>query len=249
MYLSPGRDHKRITGWVGTVGVHLLLLWLVIGQHPAAKRPEPRQSTLVLFDVKTPKPPPPPVLEPEPPSKPKPSLLPTSTGGARQKPAPVAPVILIAAPARPTTTLAIATPPPLPASMIDDSGIANVVLGSAGEGSGKGVGDGNGEGNGHAPRYRNAEWIQKPTVADFRRVFPSKARQERIGGNVALSCKVDRRGRARRCKTLYEAPAGYGFGGAAIKLSPTFVIRPVTKDDIATDLPVVIRIAFDFAVR
>jgi protein TonB len=249
MYLPSEKSRKRTTGWIGTAAVHLILLWLFIAHHPATNAPQPRQSSLALFDVKPPKPPPPMRPEPKPSPKPKPSLFPVTSGGMRQKPAPATPVARIAAPIRPTTTQLIAAPAALPTSIIDDSGMATATIGGSGKGNGTGTGNGNGNGSrdGHTVQYRRADWIKKPSHADFDRVFPVKAIREKIGGDVVLACDVDERGRAHDCTTLYEAPAGYGFGTAGIKLSPTFVIRPVTKDDAAMDVPVIVRIAFNYA--
>jgi len=75
-------------------------------------------------------------------------------------------------------------------------------------------------------------------------VWPVDAYREHIGGHVVLSCEIDRYGIAERCSVLSEAPAGKGFGAAALQMRPTLKLTPPTGPDGPTDA--VEAIAIDF---
>lgn len=74
------------------------------------------------------------------------------------------------------------------------------------------------------------DWIRKPTVADLVRVYPAGAVQREIDGMAVTSCKVAVGGALTDCQVLEEAPAGVGFGKAALDLMPKFLMRPMTRD-------------------
>ena len=74
------------------------------------------------------------------------------------------------------------------------------------------------------------DWIRKPTFADLVRVYPAGAVRREIDGIAVTSCKVAVDGTLTDCQVLEEAPAGVGFGKAALDLMPKFLMRPMTKD-------------------
>jgi TonB family protein len=74
------------------------------------------------------------------------------------------------------------------------------------------------------------DWIRTPTGADIVRVFPAQALRRGIDGMAVTSCKVAVNGTLTDCETLEEAPAGVGFGKAALALMPRFLMRPMTRD-------------------
>ena len=62
-------------------------------------------------------------------------------------------------------------------------------------------------------------WAEAPSVAEVAAAYPAKARTAGVGGQVNLSCQINREGRPRDCAALGEQPSGYGFGFAARKLA------------------------------
>ena len=57
-------------------------------------------------------------------------------------------------------------------------------------------------------------------------IWPAAALARRASGKVTLRCWVDIHGIAERCKVAAEAPAGLGFGAAALALRPNLKLTP-----------------------
>ncbi len=69
------------------------------------------------------------------------------------------------------------------------------------------------------------DWAERmPTQADFRNVYPVRALEADIEGVVRLSCTV-LEDRHVECSVASEPSPGVGFGPAAMRLAPLFVIR------------------------
>jgi hypothetical protein len=62
-------------------------------------------------------------------------------------------------------------------------------------------------------------------------IWPGTAYQAGLGGHVTLRCLVDIHGLAERCDVAYEAPAGKGFGKAALEMRPTIKLAPTLGAD------------------
>ena len=62
-------------------------------------------------------------------------------------------------------------------------------------------------------------------------IWPGTAYQAGLGGRVTLRCLVDVHGLAERCDVAYEAPAGKGFGKAALEMRPTIKLAPTVGPD------------------
>lgn len=69
-------------------------------------------------------------------------------------------------------------------------------------------------------------WIHKPDNATILSVWPTAAYEARVSGRAMLTCKVDRHGLAEECEVVSEYPKGLGFGAAALRLRPTFKLKP-----------------------
>ena len=74
------------------------------------------------------------------------------------------------------------------------------------------------------------DWARKPTGQDIARFYPSEAARKLISGGAVIECAVTSEGLLADCHVVEEAPAGLGFGEAALKLSRIFKMRPVSKD-------------------
>lgn len=82
---------------------------------------------------------------------------------------------------------------------------------------------------------RNPQWIQRPTVAQLERAYPSRAAEAGIGGRAVLSCSVQASGEVTACDVVSETPQGQGFGRAAVSLSRYFRLSPRTVDGRAIE--------------
>jgi hypothetical protein len=72
----------------------------------------------------------------------------------------------------------------------------------------------------------NDDEVAQPVV-----IWPAGAYQTRKDGRVVLSCDIDVHGLAQRCSVIFEAPAGHGFGHAALEMRPTFKLPPTLGAD------------------
>ncbi len=64
------------------------------------------------------------------------------------------------------------------------------------------------------PLIENLEWRSRPSGADLARLYPDRARQGGVSGQANVLCIVRANGSLDECRSLYESPAGYGFGEA-----------------------------------
>jgi len=247
---------SRWLGFVGTLVFHLAVLMLFLLWQSPRSIPAIERS-LAVFDIALPQPePPPPPVAPRPApdegrvkgaakggNAPRPALAPVARESLnRDRPVPDVTIDAVAPPiALPNTQeAAVGLGALIPASGAGSGGV--------GAGSGTGAGDGQGRGTGwgggvSAPQ--RTTWIHYPTPAETRRYWPIRALRARITGRVFLSCQVPRPGPPKRCTIASETPTGEGFGRAALSMSRTFLIRPVTRDAVTMDLPIIVPVLFD----
>lgn len=83
-----------------------------------------------------------------------------------------------------------------------------------------------------APPYAvtNPDWLRKPQGRDLARFYPDRAQREEVGGAATILCSVTVKGGLEACRVVSEAPVGYGFGQAALRLSQTFQMKPKMDD-------------------
>jgi TonB family protein len=72
------------------------------------------------------------------------------------------------------------------------------------------------------------DWIRKPSASSF--VWPRAALTKGLDGEATVGCKVSPQGVLFECRVLSEAPAGLGFGAAALAMTPQFLMRPLIKN-------------------
>ena len=73
-------------------------------------------------------------------------------------------------------------------------------------------------------------WLAKPSGQDFLKVYPRKAMARRLAGRAVISCSLLATGRLAGCVIAEETPAEGGFGAAALRLAPKFLLSPVDQD-------------------
>jgi len=96
-----------------------------------------------------------------------------------------------------------------------------------------------------AEQVRNPDWLRRPSSEDLLVVWPREAWRKGQGGKATISCTTTVQGLLRACQVIEEAPAGAGFGAAAITLSRQFVMKPAMKDGVPMEATV--RIPINFA--
>ena len=80
-----------------------------------------------------------------------------------------------------------------------------------------------------APVIINPQWLARPGAREFARFYPARARDREKEGRVTLDCIVAANG-AIGCRVAREAPEGWGFGDAALKIAPSFRLAPRLED-------------------
>ncbi|MDB5438530.1 MAG: TonB protein, partial [Caulobacteraceae bacterium] len=93
--------------------------------------------------------------------------------------------------------------------------------------------------------YTNADWLGKPTNAQMVSVYPPRAAEAGIGGNVTMACQVTVTGQVTGCRVTVESPNGEGFGAAALKLQSLFKMRPRLQDGQPVGGTATIPVRFD----
>ena len=126
--------------------------------------------------------------------------------------------------------------PSLPTRIVGDGilpspgngdGVADTSGAGTGRGTGTGAGEGDGEGAATPQRRLQTRWAPSMRMRDLRRYFPRAALRQRIAGAAALDCLVVENDRVRDCRLLAEAPAGYGFGEAALRAEDRYRVEVV----------------------
>lgn len=78
-------------------------------------------------------------------------------------------------------------------------------------------------------------WTALPSGDSMAGAFPAAARTAGIAGaRVTMDCLVVEDGRVEDCRVVSEAPAGYGFGAAALSLTPGFGMSVWTMEGLPT---------------
>ncbi|MBW3558189.1 MAG: energy transducer TonB [Proteobacteria bacterium] len=82
------------------------------------------------------------------------------------------------------------------------------------------------------PLVEGLEWASRPSGADLARLYPDRAREGGVSGQANVLCTVRANGSLDGCRSLFEAPAGYGFGEATRLLAQRrFRLHPVGETE------------------
>jgi protein TonB len=96
----------------------------------------------------------------------------------------------------------------------------------------------------------NPHWTQLPDADTLSNNYPPLAQLLGLSGSARISCTVTQSGTLVDCSTLWESPAGFGFGLAAVQMSSAFKMAPRTVDGGAVSgAKVLIPIRFKYPGR
>jgi protein TonB len=80
--------------------------------------------------------------------------------------------------------------------------------------------------------------VRIPSIYERSMVYPSLAFEQQLDGTAVLRCRVTSIGTAADCRVKLEAPAGYGFGKAAMSLRSRLRFTPLkTGQDPWVEIP------------
>jgi TonB family protein len=81
----------------------------------------------------------------------------------------------------------------------------------------------------------NPDWLSRPSGEDVAENYPALAQRLEIEGRATLSCTVNAAGGLVGCQAESEEPADFGFGAAALKIAPSFKMKPQTLNGKPVD--------------
>lgn len=84
------------------------------------------------------------------------------------------------------------------------------------------------------PAIRDPTWLERPDGRTFERFYPRRALERGVSGRAVLDCLVMASGRIS-CNVVSEEPLSMGFGQAALRISESFRMAPMTVDGRRTD--------------
>jgi TonB family protein len=73
-------------------------------------------------------------------------------------------------------------------------------------------------------------WVYLPTERDIASVYPNGADSRHTAGEATVKCTIGGTGDLKACAVTDEAPAGEGFGSAAMKLTHQYRMRQHAND-------------------
>jgi TonB family protein len=88
-------------------------------------------------------------------------------------------------------------------------------------------------------------WLAQPTASEMDAAYPLRARRADVEGRALLRCRLADNGQLSECMVVDEAPAGFGFGNAALALAPKFRRAGGQQGNRPVDLPIVFRLSVD----
>lgn len=83
---------------------------------------------------------------------------------------------------------------------------------------------------GETPKNGEPSWKRRPTAEMMLSVMPRRAFEKGVDGRARITCSVTDLGLLKDCAVVDETPEGFGFGAAALAMSPFFEMKPALSD-------------------
>jgi hypothetical protein len=88
------------------------------------------------------------------------------------------------------------------------------------------------------------QWVSQPSAAALDRARPRVAGLVGLTGVARLSCRLADKGRLIDCAVDEEAPAGLGYGAAALTVTPAYRLNPIQQMASGVGRKVTVRVGF-----
>lgn len=95
---------------------------------------------------------------------------------------------------------------------------------------------------------KNPDWVSRPTFQQVTTYYPRLAERKQISGVAVVECVVMTNRTLANCRVPFEAPAGFGFGDAALKMTTQWRMTPQTRNGVPRD-GAKIRVPIGFGAR
>jgi TonB family protein len=95
------------------------------------------------------------------------------------------------------------------------------------------------------PINARPDWLRKPTPQEVSRYYPPDALRRHVTGSAHITCEVELAGQLSGCSVYSEDPAGYGFGNAALAMTPAFRMAPAIVNNMAERSRITVPVAFN----
>lgn len=79
----------------------------------------------------------------------------------------------------------------------------------------------------------SSDWVRTPDPSAWDSYYPVAARLASVSGAASVRCSMSREGSLAACAVLTEAPAGWGFGDAALGLSAWYRLGGSSRERLA----------------
>lgn len=76
------------------------------------------------------------------------------------------------------------------------------------------------------------DWRTRPSAEQIKAVYPPAALAANLSGRAIVKCEVGVDGGLSGCSVVQETPPDQGFGQAALKLTASMVMKPMTVDGV-----------------
>ena len=76
------------------------------------------------------------------------------------------------------------------------------------------------------------DWRARPSAEQIKAVYPPAALAANLSGRAIVKCEVGVDGGLSGCSVAQETPPDQGFGQAALKLTASIVMKPMTVDGV-----------------
>ena len=93
--------------------------------------------------------------------------------------------------------------------------------------------------------FRQLFWERTPQFQQLKKYGPDRGQRLGVNGRATIRCAAHTDGTFSNCEVVSEAPSGFGFGDAALRMAPYFKLKPFAADASDQDPRISIPIYFN----